>query len=244
MDLTRQEAEEILQKVEYWHYPFELPGGTTTKPSRPGVDEKRHFLRKQIFFDPLLNLYGGSFRGKEIIDLGCCQGFWSFQASKAGASSCMGIDSSDAFVTQARALAKVFAIDNCEFKCFHLENEDWWNGFHRFHITFFLGLFYHLADPTFVLRKAANLTSETMVVDTDIVAEQGSFLRIVPRDPHEFTTRNSNISTQIRLVPTREALCDLLSDLGFSVIHCLKPDPSAPAEYLSGHRMSLIAQRG
>jgi 2-polyprenyl-3-methyl-5-hydroxy-6-metoxy-1,4-benzoquinol methylase len=242
LDITKEEAEEILQKVEYWHYPVELPGGRT-KPSRPGVDEKRHFLRKQHFFDPLIDIYGGSLRGKDVLDLGCCQGFWSFEAGKAGARSCTGIDSSGVFITEARAIAEVLAIRNCEFECRHLETDSWWQGLGAFHITFFLGLFYHLADPIFVFRKAASLTLETIVVDTETIAQDGSYLKIVTRDLQEFTTRKSNVTSKIRVVPTKDALCDLLSDQGFSIIHCLQPDANMPPEYLSGHRLSLIARR-
>ena len=240
--MTKQEAESILRSVEYWHYPFELPGGTT-KPSRPGVDERRHQLRKRHFFDPLVALYGGSLNGKSVLDLGCCQGFWSFQASRAGAERCLGTDSSSAFVAEAKAIAVELEIGNCEFRCQHLENDLWWTDLQPFQVTFFLGLFYHLADPILVFRKAASLTQETMVIDTEIVPGEGSFLTIVGRDPQEPTTVRSNISSKIRLVPTKQALCDLLANEGFSVIQCLQPHPPIPPEYLSGNRLSIIAQR-
>jgi SAM-dependent methyltransferase len=239
--MNRSAAEEIIGQVEYWHYPFELPSGTT-KPSRPGVDPARHWRRKRHFFDPLIRVYGGSLRGKNVLDLGCCQGFWSMHASRAGAC-CVGIDSSEAFVREASAVAEVLAIENCEFRCFHLENDPWWQDVAPAHITFFLGLFYHLADPLFVLRKAAVLTLETMVVDTESVAGAGSYLKIVPRQAQEFTTRNSNITTGIRVVPTRQAVHELLADQGFSDIQYLSPDSSMPSEYLSGERVSFIARR-
>ena len=163
-------------------------------------------------------------------------------ASRLGAR-CIGIDSSETFVREAIAVAEVLSVGNCEFRCFHLENDSWWHEIAPAQITFFLGLFYHLADPLFVLRKAASLTLETMVVDTESDAGAGSYLRIVPRQAQEFTTRNSNITTGIRVVPTRQAVHELLADQGFSKIHYLTPDSSMPAEYLSGERVSFIAQR-
>lgn len=234
-------AEEILSSVKYWHYPFDLPFGRT-KPSRPGVDPQRHFLRKRHFFNPLVELYGGSLEGKTVLDLGCCQGFWSINASRAGAW-CIGIDSSETFVREARAVAEVLDVANCEFRCFHLENDPWWQELTAAHVTLFLGLFYHLADPIFVFRKAASLTLETMVVDTEAVAGEGSYLKIVPRDPEEFTTRNSNVRTKIRIVPTMQAVCELLRDSGFSDIRYLPPDPAMPPEYVSGERVSYIARK-
>jgi SAM-dependent methyltransferase len=240
-EMDRAAAEKILCNVDYWHYPFDLPFGMT-KPSRPGVDPQRHLRRKRHFFDPLVQLYGGSLRGKNVLDLGCCQGFWSINASRAGAR-CVGIDSSEAFIREASAVAEVLSIANCEFRLFHLENDLWWEGLAPAHITFFLGLFYHLADPIFVFRKAAGLTLETIVIDTESVAGEDAYLKIVPRNPEEFTTRSSNISTKIRMVPTKQAVCDLLFDAGFSDIRYLPPDPTMPADYLAGERISIIARR-
>jgi SAM-dependent methyltransferase len=240
--MTQQEAGEILRKVEYWHYPFDLPWGRTV-PSRPGVDAQRHFLRKRHFLDPLVELYGGSLAGKDVLDLACCQGFWSFQASHAGARSCIGIDSSESFVREAAALAEMMGIGNCAFRHRHLEQDDWWAEVQRVHVTLFLGLFYHLADPIFVFRKAAALTLETMIVDTEISTQPGSLLEIVPRDPHEPTTCRSNISSKFRIVPTRQAVHDLLVETGFADIRFLEPRADMPADYLAGRRASAIAQR-
>jgi SAM-dependent methyltransferase len=239
--MERTEAEDILGKVKYWHYPFELPSGPI-KPSRPGVNPQRHWLRKRHFFDPLVRLYGGSLEGKSVLDLGCCQGFWSMHASSAGAQ-CVGIDSSESFVREASALAELLSVADCEFRCAHLENDPWWERLAPAHISLFLGLFYHLADPLFVLRKAAALTLETMVIDTESQPGDEAFLKIVPRDREEFTTRNSNISTKIRVVPSRQAVHQILTDQGFSDVQYLPPDPSMPAEYLSGERVSFIARR-
>ena len=100
-----------------------------------------------------------------------------------------------------------------------------------------LGLFYHLVDSIFVLRKAASLTLETLVVDTDILPGDGSFLAVVPRDPDEPTTRGSNLVSNLRVVPTRQALLSLIADAGFEDMECLDP------EYLSGRRLSVIARR-
>lgn len=239
--MDRIESERVIRDVEYWHYPFDLPSGMT-RPSRPGVDPERHFRRKRHFFDPMVDLYGGSLSGKSVLDLGCCQGFWSMNASRAGAE-CLGIDSSPSFVSEATAVAEILNIKNCQFRCVHLENDAWFTGLSPSNITFFLGLFYHLADPIFVFRKAANLTLETMIVDTESVPGDGSYLRIVQRDPEEFTTRKSNVTTAIRVVPTMQAVYDLLADAGFTDIRYLPPNADMPVDYLSGVRVSFIARR-
>ena len=239
--MNRNEAEWILRQVEYWHYPVELPWGKM-EATKPGHNE-RHLLRRQHFFEPLLKLCGGSLNGKRVLDLGCCQGHWSFEVRKAGASFCLGIDSSPDFVNQAEALGTIFGLDQCEFRCAQLEEDDWWKDLGTFHITFFLGLFYHLADPIFVLRKALSCTSETVLVDTGVFPGDASTITFVPRDLQEPTTRNSKIVSRIRAFPTRAALHDILEDGGFRTIRFLTPDVSMPADYLEGSRVSVIAQR-
>ena len=240
--MTIAEAEAIVQAVDYWHYPFDLPQGTI-KPSRPGVDPDRHYRRKRHFFDKLVSQYSGSLQGKSVLDLGCCQGFWSIQASRSGASHCLGLDSSKAFVNEARAVATLLGVANCEFQCLQLENDPWWERTQPIEITLMLGVFYHLLDPISILRRAASLTTETLVLDSEVALGEGPYLKLYPRDPEQNTTRNSNPISNLRLVPTKDAMVSLLSDFGFPWIECLEPNLDTPPEYRSGHRMSIIAAR-
>lgn len=103
-----------------------------------------------------------------------------------------------------------------------------------FHITFFfLGLFYHLKDPIFILRQAFRLARETLIIDTEIVPREKSALFLAHRDPGEPTTFRSNLTSTIRVVPTRRAPLDLLQDNRFEV-EFLEPQRRLPPEYLSG----------
>lgn len=238
--MNRQEAEEILRSVQYWHYPFDLPWGKVI-PTR--ASPERHVLRRQHLFQPLLEIYGGSLAGKTVLDVGCCQGFWSFAAAEAGAAQSLGIDSSQIFIREALALRELNGFSNCEFRCAHVEECETWTTIATHQITFFFGLFYHLTDPIFALRQAINRTTETILIDTNITNHKEAVLSIAPRDPNEPTTRNSNISTPIRLVPSKAALTELLLAGGFTRINFIKPDKAMPREYHKGQRASVIASR-
>ena len=241
LPMSRAEAERVLRQVEYWHYGWEFPWGraNATKPNH----NERHDRRWQHFFKPILEGYGGFLRGKRVLDLGCCQGFWSFKATAVGADFCLGIDSSPTFIREARALATLLGNKNCEFRCAHLEEAPSWEGLAPFHVTLFLGLFYHLTDPIFVFRKAMQLTQETIVVDTEITTHEDCRLTLVPRDMNEPTTRSSNLTSRIRTIPTKKALQELLKDSGFTEIQFLTPRDAMPPEYLQGYRVSVIARR-
>ena len=238
--MNRQEAEEILRNVRYWHYPFELPWGRVA-PTRASIE--RHPLRRAHFLQPALDHYGGVFIGKSILDVGCCQGFWSFAAAEAGAAHCLGIDSSPVFIREALALATLNGLSTCEFRCAQVEEWETWAAIHSHDITLFLGLFYHLADPLFALRQAMSHTRETIVIDTNITNHKEAILAIVARDPEEPTTRTSNIATPIRVVPSKAALSELLVAGGFTQIHFIKPHQTMPREYHNGQRVSVIAFR-
>ena len=87
------DQEQIRQKIASfprWHYQFDLAGNLT-----PIYREKwiiRHRERKRYFFEPVVDLFGGSLKGKRVLDLGCNAGFWSLNAAEAGADFVLGVD--------------------------------------------------------------------------------------------------------------------------------------------------------
>jgi 2-polyprenyl-3-methyl-5-hydroxy-6-metoxy-1,4-benzoquinol methylase len=238
--MDREEAERILRQVKYWHYPFKLPW-ETTNPDKPGHDT-RHLARWRYFFPPLLKECGGSLAGKSILDLGCCQGFWSFESARHGAQYCLGLDSSPTFIREAQALNIIYEFPQVKFATGNLEESQIWEDLDSFHVTLTLGLIYHLAAPFFVLRKAMQATSEIMLIDTDINPSDDPILQIVPRDPAEPTTRES-IHTGIRTVPSKSALRILLEEGGFSDVQFLQPHDDTPWEYHHNRRIGVLAIR-
>lgn len=236
--MTFDEAREILQKAEYWHYAFQFPWGKTV-PTRPGWAERVQ-KRRRHFFEPLLNRFGGSLAGKSLLDLGCCQGYWTMEARKHGASV-VGIDSSEAFVREAAAAAYILGVEACTFMCAQLEDEDGWTGATP-DITLMLGLHYHLIDPIHVLRNAMKITKEVLVIDGEVLRGEGDRIVFVKRTPGEPTTIRSNVKSNLRTIPSVGALCALLQDGGFKV-EVLKPSPEMPQDYHAGTTVSIIATR-
>lgn len=240
MDLLGARA--ILEKAEYWHYAFPFPWGTTV-PTKPGWTE-RVAKRRRHFFVPLLEAHGGSLQGKTVLDLACCQGYWSFESKKAGASSVVGVDSSEAFVREAQAAARVLDIPDCSFVRAHLEDDCWWSrvGAPR-DITLMLGVLYHLADPAYALRRAMQLTKETIILDGEVVPGEAPSFHMRARTPSEPTTLRSNVSSSFRTIPTTSALVWLLKDGGFRTIRILTPSPEMPQDYHAGTTVSIIATK-
>jgi 2-polyprenyl-3-methyl-5-hydroxy-6-metoxy-1,4-benzoquinol methylase len=239
MDL--EEARAIIEAAQYWHYRFKLPWGETV-PTKPGWDERVE-KRQSHFFQELLNQYGGSLNDKTVLDLGCCQGWWSFQARKAGAVHVLGLDSCREFITEAKAVRCALGIGGVDFQVAHLEDDPWWRTERPRDVTLMLGVLYHLTDPCYVLRRAMSVTKETMVLDGEVALGTETVLHIVPRNIQELTTVRSNITSNVRAVPTVNALVELLKDGGFTKIRFLEPAAEMPKDYHAGMTASLVATR-
>ena len=95
------------------------------------------------------------------------------------------------------------------------------------------------------MRRALELTRETIVIDTDVVPYDDAILKIAVRDPHEPTTCRSNLRSSVRVIPTRKALeCLALGiDVDFQNVYFLEPGPDMPEEYLRGERISVIISK-
>lgn len=239
--MTPDQAREILQKAQYWHYAFKFPWGETV-PTRPGWAERVE-KRKRYFFQPLLDMYQGSLHGKLVYDLGCCQGYWSFAAKSAGALYCHGIDSSEAFVLEATAAKYVLGMGGCEFSKGNLEDPSCWKGLEKKDITLLLGCLYHNTDPIYVLQKAMEMTKETIVIDGEVVPSRDMIWKTVKRTMGEPTTIRSGLSSNLRTIPSVNALIALLKDGGFKKILLLLPTPDMPPDYHAGTTASIIASR-
>jgi len=240
--LALEEARSIIEQVQYWHYRFRFPWGDTT-PGKPGWAERVE-KRRRHFFDPLLEIYGGSFAQKHVLDLGCCQGYWSFLSKNSGAESVFGIDASESFIREAKAVQEILGPGGCAFVKAHLEEDRWWDqvGEQR-DITLLLGTLFHLTDPAYVLRRAMRLTRETIVIDGEVLIGDGPKINLIQRTPGEPTTVRSGMTSDIRAVATSEAIRLILKDGGFRTIRQLEPSDEMPADYKDGRTVSFIATR-
>jgi 2-polyprenyl-3-methyl-5-hydroxy-6-metoxy-1,4-benzoquinol methylase len=239
---TQSEAIAILGDVKYWHYRFKFPWGETT-PGKPGWGERVE-KRREHFFGPLLDLYGGLLKGKHVLDLGCCQGYWSFLARRSGAESTLGIDGSEAFIREADAVQSILGPGGCFFMQANLEDDLWWKSVvGTREITLLLGTLFHLTDPVHVLRRAMSLTSETIVIDGEVLLEEAPRIELRDRTPGEPTTSGSGMTSDLRAVCSPATIEKVLRDGGFKTIRRLEPSPEMPQDYLDGRTASFLATR-
>jgi tRNA (mo5U34)-methyltransferase len=216
--MTASDVRERIQQFPRWHYEFDLAGVRT--PIFDAGHRNRHEQRRRSFFDPLVELCGGSLRGKRVLDLGCNAGFWSLCAVEAGCDFVLGIDGRRMHVEQAELVFELRGVESSRYRFVHgdvltvdLAEEA------PFDVVLCLGLLYHVADPVGLLEVAAERNRDLLVVDTSLRRAPGASFHVAhdpPDDPR------SAVGGELVLVPTRRAVETAVRELGYSVV-ALKP---------------------
>jgi SAM-dependent methyltransferase len=121
-----------------------------------------------------------SFAGKSVLDVGCNEGFFCFEAMADGASRVLGIDSSSEFIARAQARkAKGGMPANLDFIC------QTWDKIPsaKFDVIFLLSALHYAEDQSAMIRKLIeHLTPKgLLVLECGVVDEEQSALVKVPR---------------------------------------------------------------
>lgn len=122
---------------------------------------------RREFFDLLKAIYPEGLDGKSFLDCACNCGAYSFWTKEYGADSTFGFDVREHWINQANFLRshRTWPSDNMEFQVSDLYDLPKL-GLKTHNLTMFEGLFYHLPDPIWGLKIAADLTSEVMIFNT------------------------------------------------------------------------------
>lgn len=174
--MKRAEIRRRLEELGEWYHPVDLGEGIRVpvefkRYTRPHWEANRR-VRDQIDYEDKL-----------VLDLGCAEGMWSFEAEKLGARMVVGIDIGVMGTNERTAFAKevlkssVFFYLNVHVEELYNRLDHFFNRHsdgERFDIIQHLGLLYHLRDPLRSLsqarkciKKGGNLLLETAVYLTD-----------------------------------------------------------------------------
>jgi SAM-dependent methyltransferase len=235
---------EIARKIASfprWHYQFDL-GGHLTPIWEPG-HVNRHEQRKRYFFDPLVELAGGSLKGKRVLDLACNAGFWSLAAIEAGADFVLGIDGRQMHIDQANFVFDAKGVDpkRYRFTTGNIFKTDM-TTFGKFDVVLCLGLLYHVSKPVELMEKIDEASSDLLVIDTTLSMAPGSTFEL-RRDALD-EPRNA-VDYEMVLYPTRQAVLDLVQQFGYQAI-VLQPrftDYAGSIEYRVQSRRAFLCAK-
>jgi len=169
MIADRAEVERLIAEHGRWWHEIELAPGIVT----PGDDSNRMTL-------PILDALGlpHDLRGKRALDIGCSDGYFSFELEERGAEV-VAIDFVPETYTGFATARKILGsgVDYRMDNVYNLTPE----SYGRFDVVLFLGVLYHLRKPLAaldairsVIHEGGQLFVGTMLIDEYFLLPDGS----------------------------------------------------------------------
>jgi tRNA (mo5U34)-methyltransferase len=145
-----------------WYHSIELRPGITT----PGRAAERNVL-------PYLGL-PEDLSGMSVLDIGCWDGFFSFECERRGAKRVVATDVWETLGREAFDFARAelgSSVEPVQASVYDLPDA---LGGERFSLVLFLGVLYHLKHPLLAIEKVAEVTAPgaLAIVETAVDAEQ------------------------------------------------------------------------
>lgn len=233
--------QEIIEKINsfpYWMYQFNLNGHLTPVPVQQAVYGTQQ--RKSYFFDPIVKYFGGSLKGKRVLDIGCNAGYWSLQAIEAGCDYLVGIDGRQTHLDQANFVFDVNNISKTRFEfvkgnIFELDLKN----FGQFDIVICLGFFHHVNKHIQLLENISEVNNDMLILETRVSRLPGEFMQIF----HEPVDHYANsIDYTLTMCPSKLAVYSMVQQFGYKSI-ILEPQSfhkKAMHNYRSNRRLAFI----
>jgi hypothetical protein len=249
-EFERKRVQAALRAHDDWFYDFSFANGASSGLADPFI-VATHETRAQLVFPVLDERFEGRWRKIRCLDMACHQGWFAMQAALRGAREVHGVDVRPEHIERARLVAELADLDNAAFERGDLFDLDP-DAQGTFDLTLFLGILYHLEDPVGALKKARALTHELCVIETQVARSTPPMSYMWGPDPHPRTGSAIAVGRvdelhaaeggAVVLVPTLEALYDLLYAVGFSDVRRAQPAPGAQEQYATGERVVLFAE--
>lgn len=151
-----------VRQVPYWRHKIPLPDGSITPGSQDNLEQLKRLKLPE------------SLAGKTVLDIGCSDGFFSFECEKRGAAKVVAVDNfSSVYIDSANGFQVAHEILNSKVQFvegdfFQLDLP----SLGQFDLVLFLGVMYHLKNPFYALEKLADVCAGQIVVETEVVPKR------------------------------------------------------------------------
>lgn len=229
MGAANKSAMESIKEYK-WYQSIPLGNGVVT-PGETGDAEERKLEMMRLPKD---------LSGKSVLDIGCNEGFFSFDAERRGANRVVAIDKS-VEAKEKFHLIKELMNSKVEFLFSDLlELNPATLG--KFEIVYFLSVFHHLRYPFHVLDRVFAFTKEYAIME---------LVEAVPENDlgQSVLVRKLSKKGHLHILPTRQFTLEMLTRAGFSKIEILgthrehKVGPERKMEGFRERRVILKALR-
>jgi tRNA (mo5U34)-methyltransferase len=239
--MDRDEITKMIDSFPSWFYEFDLKGIST--PARAEGALIKNVQRKDYFFDPLVNLLGGSLKGKRVLDIGCNAGFWSLQAIESGCDFVMGIDGRQMHIDQANFVFKVKEIEENRYKfvagnIFDVDLQE----FGTFDIVICLAMFHHVSKHIELLEKITEINDDILLLETRLSRIPGAYMVIQQESLNDVAMA---VDYSLTMTPTKQAVFSMVQQFGYTA-SMLRPNSrhqSGEPHYKAGRRRAFLCSK-
>jgi tRNA (mo5U34)-methyltransferase len=241
-----------LVKQRVWFYEFELPDGTLTqcdlpKSVRPIHVSRRSHLRR------IIEGRVGNPRAMTAIDFASHEGYYSIELAKHFALV-LGIEFRPDSLAAARLITEALGVGNVRFVEADLQQMPFDSALCADFVLVY-GLIYHMEDPIHVLRLAAQLCRQHILVETQIFpydvsgrVEDGFYNNLRPVNGvfglvPDYPQGREGGSTDLALVPSLNALLFLLRCFGFAETEVIPAQLDDYEQFCRGSRVIVYGRK-
>src|SRR5688500_14444507 len=172
--VDREELLEGIHRLDPWFHCIELAPGVLTKTESVAGEPADH---PRETWDIIKNCLPADLSGKSVLDVGCNAGFYSVEAKRRNASRVLGVDAMRREIMQANFVRRALDLD-IEFRSLSVYDLSV-ATVGRFDVTLALGLIYHLKHLVLGLEKLAQVTKDTLIIETALLPRRYNLLASV-----------------------------------------------------------------
>lgn len=195
--MNQTDLMDLLQHFR-WYQRIPLADGVYT----PGPMESEDKLRLVQLPEDL--------RGKSVLDIGCNEGFFAFEAERRGAAYVLAVDSNVEARKKFHVVKRLLKSD-VEFLFLNVTDLDA-RTIGRFDVTLFMSVFHHLEYPFLALDRVASVTREMAIMEFLVARMKGAGV------DEPLVIRRTREGPKRGLLPTRAFLAERLEQSGFAKV--------------------------
>ena len=151
--LVKDWVRSLIEKEDYWFHKIELAPDLIT----PGWNDPKE--TKLPYFGLPTNMHG-----MRVLDVGCCEGFFSFEAERRGAREVVAIDPVPGSIRRFSLCRDYLGSKVTGLACSVYDLDP--KTFGTFDMVFFFGVLYHLRHPILALEKIFSVCTGTLLMQT------------------------------------------------------------------------------
>src|SRR5712692_6903868 len=165
--------------------------------------------------------------GMRVLDIGCAEGFFSFEAERRGAKEVIAIDSFPDSVRRFNICRSALGSKATAFLCSVYDLNP--RAFGTFDMVLFYGVLYHLRNPILALERILSVSTGTMLLQTADYEVPGAteipLAKFHPFGLQSGPPENPLCDPTVFWLPNAECVRAMVTHAGFQDIETISTDP-------------------